>query len=230
MRALFVDSLKVQDSYQIENEPLHHLVNVIRIQESEELLLLNGRGLGILTRVNSISKRLLKLNFIQLTNAPSPLRLDLALGIPKKDSLDLCLKQATELGISRIFLVRGQYSQGKIPEPDRLHNLLISALEQANSFYLPQVIESSWENLPWSSYSSVLLMDSRPKTIPASPSGEPKASRLLIVGPEGGFSIEELSFFHSKIQVESLHLPTPILRTSTAVATGIGVMLQRLMD
>ena len=230
MRAHFVRELEEKDSYSLEGDSLHHLVNVIRIQKDEEILLLNGNGLGVVARVESISKKNISLKLLNVLTPPVQLPMDLALGIPKKDSLDLCLKQSVELGFRRIYLVRGQYSQNKVPEADRLQNLLVSALEQANAFYLPQLLEVSWQELPWSEFGSILLMDSKPVVEQTKPELSPRALRLLIVGPEGGFSDEELSYFHSQQNITPLHLPTPILRTSTAVATGAGIMLQRLMD
>lgn len=230
MRAHFVKDLEEKESYLLEGESLHHLVNVIRIRKDEEILLLNGQGLGVIAQVENISKKNMSLRLLRVLPQPKKLPMDLALGIPKKDSLDLCLKQAVELGFERIFLVRGQFSQTKVPEADRLQNLLVSALEQANAFYLPRVVEISWQELPWNEFGSTLLMDSRPVLNQTEAEVSARALRLLIVGPEGGFSEEELVYFHSRPNITSLHLPTPILRTSTAVATGAGILLQRLMD
>lgn len=227
MRAAYLEDLSSQNQYTLSGDILHHLVNVIRIEKNEELLLLNGKGLSVITVVTDVSKKILTLKKLSEKNSETKFHLDLVLGIPKKDALELSLKEAVELGFNKIYLVRGTYSQNKVPEKERMASLLVSALEQSNSPFLPEVIEADWETVPWNDYGTVLLLDSQ--------SGKATSSRsisdrnLLIVGPEGGFSPEELESLRAKKNLESILLPTPILRTPTAVAAGAGVLLQRLM-
>lgn len=227
MRALYYPELSELTAYQISGDAHHHLVNVVRVQVGDEILLLNGKGLSITTRVESISKKIVLLQFQNQSLSSERNTYDLALGIPKKDSLELCLKQATELGFRRIFLIRSEFSQSRLPESERLLSLLISALEQSNSAYLPEIITGEWTDIPWTDYQSALLLSSQSKS---SENTAHAASRLLIVGPEGGFSEKELTLFSQRAEIEIMHLPTPILRTSTAVATGAGILLERLMD
>lgn len=227
MRAAFIEDLISQDSYSLTGEILHHLVNVIRIEKDEELLLLNGKGLVVRTVVTEVSKRVLTLKKLSEKKSEPKFHMDLVIGIPKKDALELSLKEAVELGFGKIYLVRAGFSQNRIPEKERIKSLLVSALEQSNSTFLPEVVEANWETVPWNDYGTVLLLDSQ--------SGKESNSRaisdknLLIVGPEGGFSPEELEFLREKKNLESLLLPTPIMRTPTAIAAGAGVLLQRLM-
>lgn len=227
MRAAFIEGLILQDAYSLTGDILHHLVNVIRIEKDEELLLLNGKGLSVRTIVSDVSKRALTLKKLSEKTSEPKFPMDLVIGIPKKDALELSLKEAVELGFGKIYLVRAGFSQNRIPEKDRIMSLLVSALEQSNSPFLPEVVEADWESLPWNDYGTVLLLDSQ--------SGKQSSSRaisdknLLIVGPEGGFSPGELELLRGKKNLESLLLPTPIMRTPTAIAAGAGVLLQRLM-
>ncbi len=227
MRAAYIEDLISQEQYSLTGEILHHLVNVVRIEKDENVLLLNGKGLSVVAMVTEVSKKSLGLKKISERNEEPKFQMDLVLGIPKKDALELSLKEAVELGFRRIYLVRAGYSQNKVPEKERIKSLLISALEQSNSAFLPEVSEVSWETVPWNDYGTVLLLDSQ--------TGKPSTTRavsgrnLLIVGPEGGFSPEELENLRARKNLESILLPTPILRTPTAVAAGAGLLLQRLM-
>lgn len=228
MRASFQKDLTVQETYQLRGDAAHHLVNVVRIELGEEILLLNGAGLRVKTKVTSVSKKEVLLTNLEHSVAERPFQMDLALGIPKKEALELSLKQAVELGFSKIFLVRSQYSQTKLPEADRIMSLLISALEQSNSSYLPEIHPLSWNEIPTSDYNEILLMDSQHET--KKTHGQKMAAALLIVGPEGGFSPEESAFLHQLPKIRIVNLPTPILRTPTAVATGAGILLGSLLD
>ncbi|MBA2403997.1 MAG: 16S rRNA (uracil(1498)-N(3))-methyltransferase [Bdellovibrionales bacterium] len=229
MRASFQKDLISQDNYLLKGDTAHHLINVVRVELNEEILLLNGKGLKIKTQVSSLSKRELILTRIHEEQVTTSLKLDLAIGIPKKEALELSLKQAVELGFRRIYLVRSEYSQNKIPESERLESLLISALEQSNAAYLPELIPATWEMIPASEYSEILMMDSQNKTQDVK-SNKVLTAKLLIVGPEGGYSPDESQFLHQLAGIRIINLPTPILRTPTAVATGAGILLGSLLD
>lgn len=229
MRAHWLESLVIQDSYILRDDSLHHLVNVLRIETGEELMLLNGKGLVVQTCIESISKKEIRLKYIRHEEAIRHYQFDLALGMPKRDALELCLKQATELGFRKVYLIRSDFSQMRHLENDRTLKILVSALEQSNSPFLPDVVQSDWESIPWSTYQDALLLDSQTKLQTKSKVENNTAPRLLIVGPEGGFSPKELTFLHSEEKVKVINLPTPILRTPTALATGAGIMIESLL-
>ena len=105
MRASFQKDLTIQDSYQLRGDAAHHLVNVVRIEMGEEILLLNGSGLRVKTQVSSLSKKEVMLTKLEHSEDSRHFVMDLALGIPKKEALELSLKQAVELGFRKIFLV-----------------------------------------------------------------------------------------------------------------------------
>lgn len=228
MRAHYFSGLEIQERYSLRDDSLHHLVHVIRIEVGEKLLLLNGRGLKVFTTVEAISKKELILGYIQHEQVDREYSFDLALGMPKREALELCLKEATELGFRRIYLVRSDYSQMRAPEGERLQKLLISALEQSNAPFFPECIEANWSNIPWSEFSQVLVLDSQRKE-GASRLKTGIKGQLLVVGPEGGFSDGESAQWQALDNVKIVNLPTPILRTPTAVATGAGMMLENLL-
>lgn len=229
MRAHWFKGLQLQETYTLRDESLHHLVNVIRLEVGEELMLLNGEGLQIVTRVEAISKKEMRLKFIKETYHERNYIFDLALGMPKREALELCLKEATELGFRNIYLVRSDYSQMRLPESDRMEKLMVSALEQSNAPYLPVVKESSWELLPWNQYEESLLMDSQTHIPAKKTNPAPTSPRLLIIGPEGGFSAKEVTFLHAIERIRVVNLPTPILRTPTALPVGAGLMIESLL-
>jgi 16S rRNA (uracil1498-N3)-methyltransferase len=227
MRAHWLPDLEVKDDYALTGDSLHHLVNVIRIEKGESLLLQDGKGQFVETVVDQISKKELRLKKVTSYTKDQDYHFDLALAMPKRDALELSLKQAAELGFRTIYLIKSDYSQMKFPETDRTNNLLVSALEQSNAPFLPEIIQAEWEAIPWTSYDEALLLDSQTKIGAHKPFS--KGKKLLIVGPEGGFSPRELTFLHGREEVKVVNLPTPILRTPTAVAAGAGIMIQSLL-
>ncbi len=229
MRAHWVSSLEMEDQYTLKGDELHHLVNVIRIEKEEPLLLLNGQGLIIETRVEMISKKEMILKRIDQRHGIRQFEFDLALGMPKREALELCLKEATELGFRRIYLIKSDFSQMRFPDKERTEKLLISALEQSNAPFLPEVIFTEWDQIPFNRYKRVLLLDSQTNDINSQGEILGGSEELLIVGPEGGFSAIEIQFLHSQSNIKVVNLPTPILRSPTAVATGAGIMIESLL-
>lgn len=230
MRCAYQEGLSLSDNYVITGETHHHLVHVVRIEQGEAILLSDGVGLQVETIVETITKKEVRLKHQSVRQTPRAFNFDLALGVPKKEALELCLKQATELGFKTIYLVRSDYSQTKLPEAERLKSLLVSALEQSNAPYLPKLIPCSWEEVPWTNYESSLMLDSQTRVDQKPLSLDPKSEHVLIVGPEGGFSPSEISLLHGVEKMHVVHLPTPILRSPTALAAGAGYMLKSLLD
>lgn len=230
MRAHFIRSLNIEENYVLSEPSVHHLVNVVRIQKGEEVLLLNGRGLKVKALVEYVSRKEVRLKRISSTQEERTYHFDLALGVPKKEALELCLRESTELGFESIYLVESEFSQLKNLDQERLEKILISALEQCNAGFLPKVILAKWDDVPWGNYADLILLDSRKDERPQNLKLSPEKKKLLIVGPEGGFSLNELKNLYSKEFIRGVNLPTPILRTPTAVAVGGGIMIESLLN
>jgi 16S rRNA (uracil1498-N3)-methyltransferase len=229
MRAVYINSNLSDSEIVIDGDSFHHLVHVVRVRQGDEILLLNGKGKKSRAMVKIISKKNLSVQLIDGLFVERKFDLDLALGMPKKESLELCLRQATEIGFRNIHLIEADFSNIKDVELSRLEKILISSLEQSNSAYLPKISKLNWDEILYSNYDLVLRLESQPMTnIPSFNTGPKKA--LLIVGPEGGFSKRETDYFQSHPSIQHLNLPTEILRTSTAVSVGAGWLLKGLMD
>jgi 16S rRNA (uracil1498-N3)-methyltransferase len=228
MKALWQDQLRVEEKYLLNTSELHHLLNVTRSEVGEELLLLNGQGLKVWTRIDSITKKEVCLTYLNSKHEVRQYRIAAAIGMPKREALELCLKQAVELGLSEIYLVKSAYSQMRHPEPERIHKVLISAVEQSNAAFIPRIINASWEEIPWSSYQLCSYFDSL--AAGGSAPLAPVESCLMVIGPEGGLSPAEVDLLNSQANLLSVHLPTPILRTPTALAAAAGYVIGALLD
>lgn len=229
MRAVYYpfDLLIESETLSVTGDAAKHL-QVVRIKPDEELLVLNGRGKQAKSKVISITKNQIELKVLDvLTNQPQH-HISLAIGVPKKEAFEDILKMAVELGVVSIFPLTTDFSQYEFGESERIQRILESALIQSNNTYLPiiypqQKIETFLENL----HSPLYFFNSK-----ASVSGKEcgKAEKIneekvILIGPEGGFSQREEDLISSKSQGFSIHLPTPILRAPTAVATSIGYLL-----
>lgn len=226
MRAVFLAGqiFKAGENLAVAGETHHHLANVIRLEKSEQVLLLNGVGAKAFANVVEITKKEIQFKIKDVSQVLVGEKIDVLILIPKRDALESMLKAATEMGVGRIYLVKGQRSPEKIPEERRVQALLQSALEQSNNPWMPEVVTcNGLHDAGPENYTEILMMDVA--------NGEQRAAEkvriagqktLLIVGPEGGYSPEERAMILNWTQTRIISLATPILRAPTALIAGLG--------
>jgi 16S rRNA (uracil1498-N3)-methyltransferase len=164
----------------------------------------------------------------------SRLSLTLAQSLPKSSKMDLILRQATEAGAHRFIPLLTQRS---VSRPDlsryghkdeRWRKILVESCRQCGRNDLP-VLErfTDWEHLlgRFGEFDTVLLPYEKEapslKTVLEAKSAA--RSILILVGPEGGWSREELEQAGAR-GAAPVHLPTPILRTETAGIVALSMI------
>lgn len=228
MRAVYYPHFIEGDVFNIDDKTtLHHLLNVVRIKKNEEILILNGRGDKCIAKIETISKKNIQLTVQSRMEENKSFNIDLYLALLKKDSLSLALKQAVELGVNKIFLCETEFSQRYEINIDRLNSILISALEQSNNPFLPEIEYIKLNAICRKNYVQIFLMSMNPADIYQEYSLKSDKKYALMIGPEGGFSPIDIESFGDQ-EFLSVNLPTPILRAETAVSAGMGFLLSRL--
>lgn len=225
MRAILISSeqkhceFETGQSVVISGDQHHHLTKVVRVKVDEKILLLNGMGLKVITKILSIDKKSVKLEVLHSEQIEDKRFINLFLGLPKRDALELSIKMSVELGVKKIFLYESEFSQLKIShlKKDRLHAVVESALIQSNNPYQPEIEFA--EKLEQRAGSNLFLL---------SPNGTQNYKKVdnteelvFFIGPEGGWSLNEEQEILSFGAVE-LQLGDHILRTPTAVAAAMG--------
>ena len=150
--------------------------------------------------------------------------LSLAIAMPKKDAFEDILKLAVELGVREIFPLTSAYSQYEYEASERVQRILESALVQSNNPFFPEIHpQQALSDFLISHTETIAFFNSRE---PASPKGQETAvKKTILIGPEGGFSTEEVNLISKYPKNLEIHLATPILRAPTAVASSIGYLL-----
>ncbi len=225
MRAIFYPYVKSEISKHIivADEAAKHL-QVVRIKPNEPVLVLNGKGLIAHTIVGQILKTQVELLVQSIEEVQPHHHISLAVANPKKDAFEDILKMATELGIRHIYPLRSEFSQYDYEPNDRFQRILESALIQSNNGFLPTIhAQQTLEKFLETSKTPLYFFNSKPNangSLDKSPT-----EKVVLIGPEGGFSEREVELISAQEKVFSIHLPTPILRAPTAVASSIGYLL-----
>jgi 16S rRNA (uracil1498-N3)-methyltransferase len=225
MRAIYYpfDRFNESQTIFVVDDSAKHL-HVARVKQGEEILVLNGKGTKAFTRIVNISKNQIELVIQRIIDCTPSHQISLAIAAPKKDAFEDILKMAVELGVLNIYPLFSEFSQYTHCESERVQRILESALVQSNNPFMPLIHPQIKLGIFLESIKSPLFFfNSKP-----SQSGKPEkinGEKIILIGPEGGFSLLEETSILSKSNVSSIHLPTPILRAPTAVASSIGYLL-----
>ena len=226
MRAVYndFDNLVSGDNLVLSGDNAHHL-NVVRVKVNEVILLMNGKGAILHGEILSISKNQVEIKIQQTENFEATHELSLAIANPKKDAFEDILKAAVELGIQHIYPLTSKFSQYDYVPSERIQRVLESALIQSNNPYFPIIhVQQTLSNFLNNHQNTLVFFNSQKISSKIKNEIQVKAKTILI-GPEGGFSSDEVINILKFSNVLEIHLATPIMRASTAVATSVGYLL-----
>lgn len=226
MRAVFYsfDSGEIGQVVQVTGDTAHHL-NVVRVRANETILLLNGKGSKLTGTVESIQKNQVDIKITHAEEFSSTHELSLAIANPKKDAFEDILKAAVELGLKNIYPLSSDFSQYDYAPSERIQRVLESALIQSNNPFFP-IIHSQVTLKEFLSKHQETIVFFNSQINPEQKNAiENAAKKTILIGPEGGFSPAEVAAISGYSQTQEIHLPTPILRAPTAVASSVGYLL-----
>jgi 16S rRNA (uracil1498-N3)-methyltransferase len=170
-----------------------------------------------------------KLLMVVRNDIESPLSLTLIQGISRGDRMDYTLQKAVELGVNKIVPVTtercnvqlsGQRAQKKV---DHWQGVIISASEQSGRCRLPtlaSVISFDEMLVKFNSGSRLIL---EPTAVLGFKSLPVQMETSMLIGPEGGFSDEEVDTA-VKQGFQAIKFGPRILRTETAAVSALAVL------
>ena len=223
MLRLFVDAgLHEGATVPLDGEQIGWLARVMRRSVGGRLALFNGRDgeweaeIALLERGSGRAAVLGRLR----PQAASP-DIWLAFAPAKRGTLDLAVRQATELGAARILPVIAERSVVDRLNPARLRRIAIEAAEQCGRLDVPEIapLAPLRELLAeWPSSRPLAACHPGGAAMQAGP-----APGGLLLGPEGGFAAGELDAFAETGFVRLVSLGPRILRAETAVVAALSM-------
>ena len=210
----------ISDIMELSEEESKHLNRVLRISEGDEVLVMNGVGVVARAKVIDSHPKKTKLQIESRKEYPS--RKDISLHIamaPTKniDRFENFLEKSTEIGIDHITPLLCERSERKVIKPERLQKVLVSAIKQSGQPFLPILREMT----PFKEFvknhpeGCIAFCENPEQSMPLLKAVKNHSDITILIGPEGDFSPEEVSFatMHGYKQIT---LGDSILRTETA--------------
>ncbi|MDB2584650.1 RsmE family RNA methyltransferase, partial [Alphaproteobacteria bacterium] len=138
------------------------------------------------------------------------------------------IQKATELGVSKILPILTERTITKKLNLSRLQDIAIEASEQSERITLPEILDPQ-ELIKvfdsWDDKRKVLYCDETIRTQDSQNSANIELSSnspgAILVGPEGGFSSNEIKYIRQKKFVIPVNLGPRILRSDTAVVSAL---------
>jgi 16S rRNA (uracil1498-N3)-methyltransferase len=245
MHRFFVNDESIgKDTIRISGDDVNHISKVLRLRVKEHISISDGKGTEYLCSISSINRDYVICDILEknMNITESPVKVDLYQGIPKSTKMDLIVQKCVELGVNRIFPVdtervvvkateeRGfsnkivrwqkiaeeaakQSARGKVPviENSILFNETLEKLKEYDLCLIPYEKENS------TGLKHVLKGKNNIKKV------------AVIIGPEGGFSEDEIKKAEESGAVP-VTLGPRILRTETAGFVSLAIILYELGD
>jgi len=218
----YIKEISSEKEIELDEENSKYIVQVLRMKKGEELHLTNGKGVLLHCSIIDDHKRhCIVMAGTSNYTAPSS-KNKIAISILKNSSrFEWFLEKATEIGISEIFPLICKRTEKQKFRQDRMEQICISAMLQSQQCWLPVLHEPiAFEKFIEQDFSSINKMiahceDSEKKGIRDWESGIGRSSHLILIGPEGDFSHEEIGSAINK-GFQPVSLGQTRLRTETA--------------
>ena len=223
-------------SVDLAGEEAHHAVVVRRIRPGEQVVLTDGAGTSAVCEVTATTRTSLTGAVREVTTLEREMpRMTVVQAIPKGDRGELAVEMLTEVGVDVIVPWAASRSVAVWREDRAARSLARwrstarEAAKQARRSWFPEVTEMA--NM--ADVVALLKAASVPVVLHEAASGPladlPVPGRgevVIVVGPEGGISDEELASF-ADVGAEPVRLGSSVLRTSTAGVAAAAALLAR---
>ncbi|HZZ82316.1 MAG TPA: 16S rRNA (uracil(1498)-N(3))-methyltransferase [Gemmataceae bacterium] len=218
--------------FMLDGPEAHHLATVCRLRPGDAICLFNGNGREYRARINKVARRDIVLDIVAVDEPARelPMMLEVAAPVPKGDRGQFLVEKLTELGVTTFVPLLCQRSNTHPRETrrDKLERHVIEASKQCGRNVLMRVADP----MDWTKYASsgqaddlrILAHPHQARTLAEMP--RPKAVTRIAVGPEGGFTDEEIALAQ-QLGWQMVSLGPRILRIETAAMVLAALMAER---
>jgi 16S rRNA (uracil1498-N3)-methyltransferase len=226
------DNLKLGKEIIIQGEEARHILLSHRIKLGEQIKLQGPDGKRYKAEIKEINRNSLKCLVLEALAVPQEPSMAIVLfqSVVSEKALDFIFQKGTELGLSKIILFNSTNTATKLSREQfgrkqlRWDKILIEAAKQSERGKWPELLFVLDIN------QAVEKMRSLGKILLADPSGDkllpldPVPSTLgLVIGPEGGFTNQEIEIFKGLPNLQPISLGPILLRAETAALAALSI-------
>lgn len=240
LQRYFVSPNQWNDSHVvIQGDDAAHIAKVMRMKPGEKVICSNGEGVDFIVELQTVSNSEVVARQIEkLENNREPsIQVTIAQGLAKGDKMDLVIQKGTEIGMAKLIPFSSSRAIVQLDAKkeskriERWEKIAKEAAEQSHRSIIPEISAVlTWKELIQSqkhvdlklvAYENESTLSIQ-KALTSAPEGVKNI--ILVIGPEGGLSEEEVNFAVEN-GFQSVQLGKRILRTETAGLVGLSCLL-----
>ncbi|MBU3004110.1 16S rRNA (uracil(1498)-N(3))-methyltransferase [Paraglaciecola arctica] len=216
----------------LTEDATNHLANVLRAKTGQAVVLFNGDGNEYSAQLTEVTKRkvVAQIDSKISISIESPLNIHLGQGISRGDRMEWVIQKSIELGVTEITPLITERCGVKLSKErwakkhQQWQKLAIAACEQCGRNVLP-VLHPPLAFADWITLSTnQIRLTLHPRADRAFRHvSMPAAGARLLIGPEGGFTEQEI-YQTEQNGFQTIQLGPRVLRTETAAIAAISAL------
>ncbi|HPE40825.1 MAG TPA: RsmE family RNA methyltransferase [Bacteroidales bacterium] len=224
----FLENLET-DVITLNSEESKHLIKVLRKKIGDRITFTDGKGNVAITELIDYNKERCLVQVIERRTNVNKRDFEFHLVVaPTKnpDRMEWMVEKAVEIGVEKITFIICERSERKHLDINRMERIAIAALKQSSGTYLPEILLTPFKDFIQSlehTSSNICKLMAWCEHIHKTPSIHEfvlnQNKIILMIGPEGDFSPNEVQFAQ-KQGFQEVTLGEKILRTETAAIYG----------
>ena len=222
---LFFSNFSETDNEIIVNEnDSRHIIKSFRKDIGDILNFTDGNGLLAVCKIIEKGKKI-KVKIVKLSkNKPNKVSINIAISPLKNPSrFEWFVEKATEIGIKEITPIITKYSEKKKVNHERLERISISSLKQSNQVFKPKINNiEKFNDFLKNNGDQKIMANLKTKNILKKESINSNQI-CLIIGPEGGFSKDEIQEAKNN-KINEISFGENRLRSETAAIYGLSIL------
>jgi len=216
------DIVSNTETVMLDEDTSKHVIQVLRMQNGEQLNLTDGKGNLFTAAIIDDHKKRCVVKIISIVRQPAPAKkISIAVSLVKNASrFEWFLEKATEIGVTEIIPLICDRTEKQHVRFDRMKGILISAMLQSQQCWLPVLHEPiKFTKFISAEHTGQKFIahceDENNKEPLTNKLINQSASKLILIGPEGDFTKDEI-----QTALENDFIPVTLgdtrLRTETA--------------
>ncbi len=242
MHQFFVENNQIGKEYvTITGSDVNHIKNVLRMHPGEKIRVSSASGEDFYCEITELTDAFVQADILneEVPKTELSAKIYLFQALPKGDRMEYVIQKAVELGVYEIIPIQMQYCVVKLDEKReekrirRWQAISESAAKQSKRSIIPKIrpVLSFSDALAIANTCDVRLVPYENErgmaaTAKALKKLKPGQTVSILIGPEGGFSEEEIA--QARETIEAISLGRRILHTDTAAICAMSALMLAL--
>lgn len=237
MRRFYVlpENIKGKFAY-LDKRESHHLINVLRIQPVDKIILFDGTGREYTGFLKNTKNNTAIIEVVKTTKATSDKRavITLAQAIPKKGKMDIIVEKATELGADciipiitkrTVMRIGREKSEYKI---EHWKKIAVNTCKQCGRVELPSIegirkFEDVINEISFYDLALVATLTHKGISFEKALNGFEHGRIIIFIGPEGDFTPDEVAMAEYE-RCRLISLGNLTLKSDTAAIAALSIL------